>query len=303
MYWGLAVPAEELPPTILNMVVQEFDDAIPLLGVCAGHEDSRWRYRALSNDLIEWAMDWILPHDELDTISRTNAFRLMGKALSRIYKTADTELRGEIGELLLHIILRKFLNSERAISRIYFKDAANDTVKGFDAAHIVEVPTADGSDGGLELWLGESKFFKNSSQAIGAVLDELELHLDTQYLRSEFAAISDKIESGWKHADRVKALLRQEVSLDQVFERVVIPVFITFNSDVTGRHTRSNEAYIDEVSAQMRQEWEAFRRRFEKRTMPREVKIQLILLPMATKKDLLDAFDERLKAWQLASLP
>ena len=43
--------------------------------------------------------------------------------------------------------------------------------------------------------------------------------------------------------------------------------------------------------------------RIEKRTMPREVKIHLILLPMATKKDLLDAFDERLKAWQLASRP
>ncbi|TQJ35757.1 HamA C-terminal domain-containing protein [Arthrobacter sp. SLBN-122] len=291
-----------MPPTVLSTVVEEFDHAIPLLGVCAGHEDAQWRFRALSNDLIEWAMDWILPHEELANISRANAFRLMGKALGRIYKTKDTELRGEIGELLLHIILRKFLNSQRAISRIYFKDAANDTVKGFDAAHIVEIP-GDGSDGGLELWLGESKFFKNSSQAIGAVLDELEDHLETQYLRSEFAAISDKIESGWQHADKVKALLRQEISLDEVFERVVIPVFITFDSEVTGRHKRSNQAYRDEITAQMKREWEAFQRRFGKRTMPREVKIHLILLPMATKKDLLDAFDERLKAWQLASMP
>lgn len=204
--WGI-VTGEELPPTVLNVIVQEFDDAISLLGVCAGHEDAKWRYRALSEDLLSWAMDWILPHDELSGLTHANAWRLMAKAMSRIYKTADMKLRGEIGELLLHIILRRFLNSQRAISRIYFKDAANDTVKGFDACHVVSVPGLDGADDELELWLGESKFFKSSSQAIGAVLEELELHLDSQYLRSEFAAISDKIESGWEHADKVKAAL------------------------------------------------------------------------------------------------
>lgn len=294
---------DELPPTVLNIVVQEFDEAISLLGVCAGHEDSMWRHRALSEDLMSWAMDWILPHNELAGLSYANAWRLMAKAISRIYKTADTELRGEIGELLLHIILRRFLNSERAISRIYFKDAANDTVKGFDACHIVSVPGGGVAEDELELWLGESKFFKDSSRAIGAVLDELELHLDTQYLRSEFAAISDKVESNWAHADKVRALLRQEISLDQVFQRVVIPVFITFDSDITGRHSQSTQEYVDEITAHMKREWASFRRRFERRTMPREIKVHLILLPMATKKDLLEAFDERLKAWQLASRP
>lgn len=194
-------------------------------------------------------MDWILPHDELAGFSQWNSWHLMAKAISRIYRTADSELRGEIGELLLHIILRRFLDSERAISRICFKDAANDTVKGFDACHVVSLPGADGAEDELELWLGESKFFKNSSQAIGAVLDELELHLDTQYLRSEFAAISDKVENSWEHASKVKALLRQEVSLDQVFERVVIPVFVTFDSEITGRHTRSTQEYLDEITA------------------------------------------------------
>ena len=38
---------DELPPTVLNMVVQEFDHAIPLLGVCAGHEDSNMAVSSL----------------------------------------------------------------------------------------------------------------------------------------------------------------------------------------------------------------------------------------------------------------
>ena len=34
-----------------------------------------------------------------------------------------------------------------AISKVFFKDSPNDTVKGFDAVHVVE------SLDGLELWL------------------------------------------------------------------------------------------------------------------------------------------------------
>lgn len=178
---------QQLPPTVLTVVAQEFDEAIPMLGVCAGHEDNQWRSNALSDDLMAWALDWVLPDEELAALNAATAYRLMGKAIGRIYTTADTELRGEIGELLLHIILRRFLNSEKAISRIYFKDAPNMTVNGFDAVHVVE------AGGELELWLGEAKFFKNSSSAIGAVLEELQEHLETRYLRTEFAAISDKI--------------------------------------------------------------------------------------------------------------
>lgn len=294
------VAESDLPPTVLNVMVEKFDDAIPLLGVCAGHEDKRWRFRALSNDLFEWAMDWILPHEELAGLTHTNAYRLMSKAIGRIYTTEKYERRGEIGELLLHIVLRRFLGSQRAISRIYFKDAANDTVKGFDAIHVVAHETENGSEE-LELWLGEAKFFKDSSSAIGAVLEELEAHLDSQYLRSEFAAISDKIEPGWKHGPRLRSLLKREVSLDEVFERVVIPVFITFNSDITGRHPSTSPDYKREMIQHMEIEWDSFRSRFQGKTLPREVKVQLILLPMHTKADLISSFDERLKSWQAAT--
>src|SRR3712207_6996007 len=53
--------------------------------------------------------------------------------------------RGEFGELLLHSVIRDVFHSEPAISKIFFKDSANDTVKGFDAVHVVEV------EGSLEL--------------------------------------------------------------------------------------------------------------------------------------------------------
>lgn len=291
---------EALPESVLELVVSEPDESVALLGVCAGYEDGEWRSSQLSNDLIHWALDWILSPSELQGLGQANAVTLLGKALSRIYSSSDYKKRGEIGELLLHIILRRFMQSQRVISRLYFKDAANDTVKGFDAVHIVE-----NSDGDVEfqLWLGESKFYTESSSAMYEVLDELNTHLATDYLRAEFAAISDKVPAGWKHELEIKKLLGRTESLDSVFQRIVIPIFITFDSEVTGGHTARTEEYIEEIKEELTAEWESFRTRFNRKNLPRTIRVHLILLPMATKQELMDKFDERLKAWQAVTKP
>lgn len=261
-----------------------------------GYEDGRWRHDALTFDLIAWATDWILTPQELQGFGQANSVVLLQKALSRIYSSEKFERRGEIGELLLHIILRRFMNSEKVISRLYFKDAANDTVKGFDAVHVVERSDSQGEF--LELWLGESKFYKDSGQAVKAVIEELREHLKANYLRSEFAAISDKVPAGWKHEATIRALLDRTKSLDKVFKRVVVPVFITFNSAVSARHFETTDAYLAEIREELLGEWDDFKEEFSGTELPREVRVHLILLPMSSKADLIEAFDGRLKAWQ-----
>ncbi|POH74672.1 HamA C-terminal domain-containing protein [Arthrobacter glacialis] len=293
--------SDDTPGSVLNVVVHNVEDKISLLGVCAGHEDKKWRYDALSRDLMEWAADWVLTYEEKSSFTSSNAMSLISKTLSRIYTSAKKDSRGEIGELLLHIILRKHLNSEQAITRIYFKDAPNMTVNGFDAVHIVERKVVDENESDLELWLGESKFYVDSYDAVRAVIAELNDHLDTDYLRTEFAAISDKVSPAWSHSTQIKALLAREVSLDAVFASVVIPVFITFDSEITAGHDISSSDYIAEIRDNLESEWSKFKIKLEGQTLPREVRICLILLPMATKRELVSAFDERLKAWQLAS--
>ncbi|MEV8254680.1 DUF1837 domain-containing protein [Rhodoglobus sp. NPDC076762] len=285
------------------MTVSEIDDLANLLGVDVGYEDGSWRYEALTFDLIAWAADWILTPQELKGFGAANAVVLLQKALSRIYSSTKYHARGEIGELLLHVILRRFMGSEKVISRLYFKDAANDTVKGFDAVHIVECSDEQTSTDYLELWLGESKFYKSSGSAVRAVLAELKTHLETNYLRQEFAAISDKIPAGWKHEDALRALFARTKSLDEVFERVVVPVFITFDSPVSARHTNSSAQYMSEIEAELRSEWDQFKVSLAGIALPQEVRVQLILLPMASKDDLITAFDGRLKAWQKTLKP
>ncbi|OFS27100.1 DUF1837 domain-containing protein [Brevibacterium sp. HMSC07C04] len=282
------------PATVLELVVEHADKLLPASVFCAGFEDGAWRSEDLSFDLVAWAADWILPAKELSGYNHANGVALLGKALSRVYKTIDYEKRGEIGELLLHIILRKFFLSSRLISRIYFKDAANDTVKGFDCAHVVE--SSDGAD--IELWLGESKLYEDSYNAATAIHDELKLHLSRDYLKYEFAAISDKIPQDYPQREKLIKLLSRETSLDQTFKSVVVPIFISYDSDAAGEHLENTEAYIADLQAEVQSHWGSLSRRYSKWKLPRKIRAHVIYFPMSTKSALTSAFDRRLKGWQ-----
>ena len=78
-----------VPETILELVVEHTDELLPTSVFCAGFEDGAWRSEDLSYDLIAWAADWILPPEELSGYNHANGVALLGKALSRVYKTID----------------------------------------------------------------------------------------------------------------------------------------------------------------------------------------------------------------------
>jgi hypothetical protein len=285
------------PKTILEIVFSDLTSDVPVTGVCAGFENQEWRYKALVDDFIRWAPDWILRKSELRDVDGSNMTDLLMKALSRIYTSKKYENRGEIGELLLHMILRRFMGSDQAINRLYFKDASNDTVKGFDSVHIVEATSPSGETE-LDLWLGESKYYKDSTAALRDVLTELEIHLSKDYLRGEFSAITDKLEPDWKHAEAVKKLIDSTTSLDKIFTRIVVPVFITFNSKTAAKYRVTDSDYKDELELFIRKKWKSFQGNIKLKNLPDTVRVHLIMLPMDTKAKLLKEFDSRLKLWQ-----
>jgi hypothetical protein len=116
----------------------------------------------LARHLIEWLPEFALTETEREGVRAHNAVALVGAAARSLYTSHNYERRGEVGELLLHIVLRQFFGAVPAISKVWFKDAANDTVKGFDAVHVVA------SESLLELWLGEVKFYSDVASSAGS---------------------------------------------------------------------------------------------------------------------------------------
>jgi hypothetical protein len=90
------------------------------------------------------------------------------RAALKVYTSKNFEGRGEFGEIMLHAVIRQEFDTHPAISKIFFKDRANDYVKGFDCVHV-----STNDQGGLDLWLGEAKFYVRRGQAIAAVAKDL----------------------------------------------------------------------------------------------------------------------------------
>lgn len=257
-----------------------------LHGICAGFESGTWRAEQLSRYLMEWLPEFSLSYTERKSINDTNSVAQVRKAAQVVYDTDKYDKRGEFGELLLHALIREAIGTEPAISKIFFKDAVNSTVKGFDAVHVLDTPK------GLELWIGEVKFYKSIAKAIADVIPELEAHFKDDYLRKEFILITGKLDPNWSGTSRVTELLHRNRSLDEVVTSIVVPVLLTYDSATTKGFTEASAAYRAALEAELQDN----HRKFVAKNTVKKVRIELFLFPMADKKDLLVRLNKRLQA-------
>jgi hypothetical protein len=278
------------PERFLDALERHAELDPPLTAMCANYEGGEWRYRQLALHLIKWLPEFALKWSEREGFNSATGVTQLARAARLVYATDLYDRRGEFGELLLHAVMRHEFNTEPAIAKLFFKDARNDTVKGFDAVHVVESQAGE-----LELWLGEVKFYNNISSAMSDVVKELGEHTKRDYLRDEFALITNKLDPKWPLTARLQRLLDAEnVSLDDIFARIRIPVLLTYDSAVVGAHTSRTEEYLAEFKAEVLE----IRERFSQKELPKEFIVELILIPLKQKKVLLEELDRRLKSIQ-----
>ncbi len=261
-------------------IVEEQD----LLGLSSGYEGGDFRNQGLADLMFSALPDFALTFSELGTITSRNMIERLRRAVKTIYQSGKFKNRGEFGELLLHLVMRDYFGSVPAISKIYYKDSANSTVKGFDAVHVVP----QGND--LSLWLGETKFYNNMSGAISSVVDEIKDHIKPEYLKNEFLLVSGKIEPSWPYAEKLKKLLDPKTSLDEVFNRLVVPVLLTYDSSSVQAHTEDSQKYRDELKEELIKHHGSFKGR----DLPKEIEIVLIMVPLHTKETLAETLHNKL---------
>jgi hypothetical protein len=278
---------DEIPTPLLEVLVQDLDLDPTLSALCAGYELGDWRAAQLADHLFEWLPEFALTFSERERFADTTAVRLLKRAAQVVYATDKYQRRGEFGELLLHAVVRQLFGSVPAISKLFYKDSSNDTVKGFDAVHVVPVNDR------LELWLGEVKFYEDVNTAIRDVVAELHDHTRVDYLRSEFALIVNKIDNAWPFSERLKRLLDPTTSLDEVFDCLRIPVLLTYDSNVVSGH----ESWADPYRERFEEEVRDVCSKFADKDLP-DVTIHLLLVPLKEKRALLAALQAKLEAWR-----
>lgn len=273
------------PDPFIVVRVDRLDPPVPLAGACVGYEQGRWRCRELSRHVLQWLPEFALKYSEWTGMHHGDAVMKVAEAAQAVYASDKYERRGEFGEILLHILLRQHLGSTPAISKVYFKDHRNDTVKGFDAVHVTE-----GTDDRLRLWLGEVKFYSDINAAIRAVVEELREHTEADYLRAEFMAITNKLDPSWPLAERLREMLPRSRSLDEIFSEICIPILLTYDSTAIHDHDAVEEAYEAAFQDEVERHWESFKTALPNLPMA----VHLFLLPLEDKSELVREMHEAL---------
>ncbi|THG34553.1 DUF1837 domain-containing protein [Glaciibacter flavus] len=278
--------------SVLEVRIQDAALNPALTVLCAGYEMEVWRAPELVDDLFSRHLtSFALSFTEFNSIDGETAARALRRSAEMVYGTDKYRRRGEFGELILHAALIDFFGATPAVSKIYYKDSDNDTVKGFDSVHVV-----GRHDGELEVWLGEAKFYKDLSGAITEAVKSIEDHLERNFLRREFIAITNKVDATWPHADAFRGLLDGAASLDEIAKSLVIPVLITYESVSVASHKVVDDAYKSALEAEVRTAWKAFSEKELKTKLT--ITLQLILLPLESKDRLIGLMHEKLKVWQ-----
>jgi hypothetical protein len=276
------------PSPFLEFRVDRVDLSPQLVGACVGYEMKTWRQTGLARHLMQWLPEFALSYSECVDLDTGTAVRRVGEAAASIYTSEKYQRRGEFGEVLLHAIVRQRFKSIPLISKIYFKDSPNDTAKGFDGVHIV-----DGGDG-LELWLGEAKFYGDISRAMTEAVDSLEAHFALDFLRREFLAIRRKVDPRQPLPKGALDFFEPNVSLDQIVKSIHVPVLLTYDSEAIASHDEVNSLYLAAFEAEVL----THQKSFSEKTLPKHCVIHLLLLPLLSKQELVADMDRLLKAAQ-----
>ncbi|HLG16396.1 MAG TPA: DUF1837 domain-containing protein [Blastocatellia bacterium] len=118
------------PETFLTVRVHNVDLQPSLSGLCVGYERGEWRTQQLADHIMDWLPEFALTASECATLGHQNATKLIRSAAKRVYESEKFQNRGEFGEVLLHAAIRQVFDSLPAVSKIYYKSANNDPVKG-----------------------------------------------------------------------------------------------------------------------------------------------------------------------------
>ena len=276
----------DYPKTYLEVLHRTDDGDVVGLTACIGFELGKWRYKKLAEQLMNWLPHFALKPEEFERIGKQQVFDLLKESAARIFKPNAGKNRGEIGELLLHILCVTEYRAAAFVSRVFYKMRSNDQITGFDSALV----TVD-DDGDVELWLGEAKFYTDTKAAITAALSSLKDHLDEGFLEETKILIGPKIEPGAPSYDKLQWLFDDGSKLDEIMKRIVIPVLVASESDAAKTYNGCDGTYSDLVIS----EFVYVKGRFADSEISKKVRIVLIYVPLASKQKLEEEFIRKLE--------
>lgn len=204
--------------------------------------------------------------------------------------------RGEFGELILYYLLDKKLDKPQLISKIYFKDSYNSVVHGFDSVHFDKNTN--------ELWLGESKFYKNKNSALTELAKDLSDHFNVDFFKQEFTIINNRFNDVGIENNEIKELIDPDTRFLSKLTKINACFFALFDSNVLNSFTYEkgtdypSKTFLKNIEELVIDTRNSFDKKIMSYQNSENLKIYLFLFPVSSKHNLVKKLHQKLKKEQ-----
>jgi hypothetical protein len=276
-----------------------------LLSLINGFEDGRWMANKFSsfiwNNIKETALNQEERNallEEEDTVLERSAKNL------RLLNDDEDNDGGEIGEILLYGVMKKYYGALPIVPKIFYKQNTNDYAKGADSVHIV----LDGIND-YTLWLGESKFYNSlSSSRLDKIVSSVLGLLNSEKLKKELSIVTslkdlDLCVHDEEVRNKIKSDLKNGISLDEIKKHLHVPILLLHECPITFATKSIDDTYkanlvanhLDLAKKYMQKQDTILKSKIWKYD---EISFHLILFPVPLKSDVITPFFSKAKLYK-----
>lgn len=302
-YTKIKKPIIEFEVIVDELSHNLFNDITPknkaLLSIVNKFEDGEWRLKIFEQFIWNNLKETALSKEERDALIDDPDSTLL-RSVINLRLLEGEESGGEIGEILLHGIMKRYYSALPVVPKIFYKQNNNDYAKGADSVHIVI-----DDDLTFSLWLGEAKFYNSlQNNRLDKILDSISNMLSTEKLRKEMTILTSlkDIElfiDDVKLLEKIKYSFSDGISMDDIKKRLHIPVMLLHECTITANNVDSMNQYINLIKKEHMDITSRFIKKLDKKLEKlfaySEIKFHIIIFPVPNKLEIVDRFNNKAK--------
>ncbi|MGJ0158496.1 HamA C-terminal domain-containing protein [Campylobacter coli] len=269
-----------------------------LLSLINDFEEGEWRFEKFNQYIMNTLAETALTKKEREAL-REEPYSLIKQSIANL-----NQKEGELGEIFLYGIMKKYYNALPIVPKIFYKQNANDYAKGADSVHL----TIENKE--CHLWLGESKFCTNITDAIDKAIESIKNLLVKKKLNKEKSIITNindlelymedkKDEVSEENINKIKKILRQETPIDELKNILHIPISIIYQCNTTKAYNELSEEYKQKITKfhqkKAKQAITKITNELNNVYKVEKIKFHIILFPVPDKKRIRCDFTKKLE--------
>lgn len=274
-----------------------------VLSLANDFEGGTWRYTKFQNFIWDNIAESCLSATERSYLVNHSLLTESAKKLRLTDKEDDNAKGSEIAEIVLYAIMKRHFNALPVVPKIFYKQNNQDNAKGADSVHLVL-----GQDTDFSIWIGEAKFYSSIADSrLAKIVASVGSLLDADKLKKENSIITNvgDLEKLIQSADvkqKVHKLLDTRSSIDDLKDKLNIPILLLHQCDATKQASQFTDAYKEELRNFHKERAMAyFKKQIEAHGnthLYSKIKFHLILFPVPDKSKIVEKFLENVEHYK-----